>query len=201
MTTKRIVLIAVIVLALLAMVVAGFLWRRGYFAAARYAAIEAQTPQTLQVVSPAFADGAAIPTDHTCDGASLSVPLAWSNVPTGTQSFALISEDLDVSPNGFVHWVLFNIPATETRLSEGLPTDAVLPFGAIHGNNGANQSGYLGSCPPPGAPASSHRYVFKVYALGNILILKPGATKAELFDAMQGHLLSYGQTLGVYARK
>ena len=197
MTTKRIVLITVIVLVLLAIAVSGFLWRRGYFVTARYAAIEAQSPQTLQVVSPAFADGAAIPIDHTCDGASLSVPLSWSNVPTGTQGFALISEDLDVPPIGFVHWVLFNIPVTETRLSEGLPADDILPFGAMHGNNGANHLGYLGSCPPSG----SHRYVFKVYALNSALALKPGVTKAELFEAMQGHLLSYGQTTGVYTRK
>lgn len=197
MNTKRIIGIAILVLALAAAAGGVLLWRRGYFAAARYAFIESQTPKTLVVASPAFADGATIPASHTCDGESLSVPLTWGDPPTSTQSFALVSEDLDVSPNGWVHWVMYNIPLAKKTLSEGQPADDVLPSGALQGKNGPGQSGYQGSCPPSG----THRYSFKVYALDSVLKLNPGATKAELFEAMQGHLLAYGETIGSYTRK
>lgn len=66
--------------------------------------------------SPAFADGDLIPVIHTGEGLNLSPPLQWGGAPAGTGSFALVLDDPDAPPGPWVHWVLFNIPASLQRL-------------------------------------------------------------------------------------
>jgi Raf kinase inhibitor-like YbhB/YbcL family protein len=149
--------------------------------------------------SPAFADGAAIPVRHTCDGPDVSPPLAWSDAPAGTRSFALIMDDPDAPAGTWVHWVLYNLPAATSELPETVAKVEGLDLGgARQGRNDFRHPGYGGPCPPPG-PA--HRYIFKLYALDAVLELRPGAKKPELEAAMQGHMLAMAQLVGTYARR
>jgi Raf kinase inhibitor-like YbhB/YbcL family protein len=148
---------------------------------------------SLTVSSSAFK---AIPVKFTCDGQKVSVPLAWGDAPAATKSYALIVDDPDAPGRVFVHWVLFNIPPTARALPEGVKADAALADGSRNGNNGANQLGYTGPCPPSGV----HHYFFKVYALDTLLTLNAGATKDQVLAAMQGHILAQGELMGTYNR-
>ena len=151
----------------------------------------------LQFSSSAFTEGALIPVAHTGDGQDSSPPLAWSAGPAGTQSFALICDDPDAPAKTWVHWVLFNIPASQTSLPEGVPTQKELPEGARQGTNDFGKIGYGGPAPPKGKP---HHYFFKLYALDITLNLPAGAKKDQLLDAMKGHILAEGQCMGRYGR-
>ena len=163
----------------------------------------------LEISSSAFEPGGEIPVQYSCEGANLSPPLEWSGVPDGTQSLALVVDDPDSQPPGFVHWVAYGIPATSVGLPEGVPGEATLPDGTLQGMNdfalfvdegqtfpgGApvNRVGYDGPCPP-----AAHRYVFKLYALNATLDLPAEATRAELMLAMEGYVLSEAELMGVY---
>lgn len=149
------------------------------------------------LTSTVVKDGQAIPTAYTCDGRDSSLPLAWTEPPAGTKSFALISDDPDAPGKTWVHWVVYNIPATARSLGEALPTDAQLPDGTRQGLTDFGRTGYGGPCPPSG----THRYYFKLYALDTTLSLPTGATKTKLEAAMQGHVLASAQLMGTYARR
>ena len=151
----------------------------------------------LSVSSPAFQEGDRIPSKYTCQGQDVSPPLAWSEPPGGTQSFALIMDDPDAPGGVFTHWVLFNIPPDSRQLAEAMPTQAQLTSGALQGKNDFGRIGYGGPCPPPGR---AHRYQFTLYALDQPLDLKAGASKKQVIDAMQGHILAQGQLAGTYQR-
>ncbi len=152
----------------------------------------------IQITSTAFANGQPIPAKYTCEGQDVSPPLQWTNAPSNTKSFALIADDPDAPVRTWVHWVLYNLPATATELAENTPRLAELPGGAKQGLNSWPRLGYGGPCPPPSKP---HRYFFKLYALDASLDLKPGATKKDLLKAMEGHVLAEGQLMGTYQRK
>ncbi len=151
----------------------------------------------LKVESPAFSPGGDIPRQHTCDGPDLSPPLRWSEPPAGTQSLALICDDPDAPAGTWVHWVLYRIPASARGLPEGVPKRETLADGSRQGRNDFGKVGYGGPCPPRGP---KHRYFFKLYALDTVLDLPPGATKAELLKAMEGHILAQGELMGRYGR-
>lgn len=150
----------------------------------------------ITITSTAFIDGGMIPSDCTCDGKNISPPLAWVGVPEGTKSLAIICDDPDAPVGTWVHWVLFNIPATVSELLQNMPPDEVLENGARHGINDFRKFGYGGPCPPGG----THRYYFKLYALDIELTQKAGLTKAELLKAMKDHILAEGQLMGRYKR-
>ena len=151
----------------------------------------------LAISSSVFQEGDRIPTKYTCDGQDVSPPLAWSDLPSGTQSLALIVDDRDAPAGTFTHWVLFNIPSDSRELSEAVPTQAQLPSGARQGRNDFRRIGYGGPCPPPGRP---HRYQFTLYALDQPLDLEAGVAKDRLLEAMQGHIVGEGQLTGIYQR-
>lgn len=150
----------------------------------------------IKITRTAFEDGGMIPRKYTCDGEDVSPPLAWTGVPEGAKTIALISDDPDAPMGTWVHWVLFNLPATEKALPEAVPPDKELKNGARQGRNDFRRIGYGGPCPPGG----THRYFFKLYALDTVLNLPAGATKAELLKAMEGHILAQGQLMGKYRR-
>lgn len=159
----------------------------------------AQNPggaEMISITSDAFNDGAMIPKEYTCDGTDISPALSWSGVPEGTQSLALICDDPDAPMGTWVHWVLFNIPASANGLPRAVPPDKILENGAGHGINDFGNFGYGGPCPPGG----THRYFFKIYALDAELALAPGIKKEALLTAMQGHILAEGRLVGHYKR-
>jgi Raf kinase inhibitor-like YbhB/YbcL family protein len=150
----------------------------------------------MRVQSPAFAEGSRIPRSYTCDGKDVSPPLSWSGVPEGAKSLALICDDPDAPGKTWVHWVLFNLPPATRELPEGVPARASVSGGGVQGANDFRKLGYGGPCPPGG----THRYVFKLYALDLLLDLAAGATKAELEDAIEGHVLGQATLTGKYSR-
>ncbi len=152
---------------------------------------------TFAISSTGFQSGAEIPRKFTCDGADVSPELFWVNPPSGTQSFALIADDPDAPVGTWTHWVLFDLPAQTASLPEGIPKVDEVPGGGRQGRNDFRKIGYGGPCPPPGKP---HRYFFKLYALDRILNLKAGASKQELEQAMQGHILGKAELMGTYRR-
>ena len=152
---------------------------------------------TMVITSPAFLPEGEIPRRYTCDGEDISPALDWSGLPEGTKSIALISDDPDAPMGTWVHWVLFNLPGETKELAEHIPPDKTLTNGARQGANDFRKIGYGGPCPPGG----THRYFFKIYALDTQFDLPPGAKKAELLKAMQGHILGQGQLMGKYKRR
>lgn len=154
----------------------------------------------LSLTSTAFKEGGAIPVQYTCDGADQSPPLAWSGVPQGAAALALIVDDPDAPGRTWVHWVLYDLPATFGGLPENVSkVEAPKEFaGALQGRNDSHEVGYGGPCPPPG---SAHRYFFKLYALAAPLRLRPGASKQDVERAMGTHALATAQLMGKYGRQ
>ncbi|HSL71194.1 MAG TPA: YbhB/YbcL family Raf kinase inhibitor-like protein [Longimicrobiales bacterium] len=146
----------------------------------------------IQVNSTGFSAGGQIPGKHTCDGADVSPPLAWSGVPPAARSLVLIADDPDAGKTPFAHWLVYGLSPTVNALAEGQ-----LPTGARQGRNDFRKNAYNGPCPPPGKP---HHYHFKVHALDIELSLESGATRAELLTALRGHVLAEGELVGVYQR-
>ena len=161
------------------------------------------TPMTFTVTSTAFDAGQPIPQKYTGDGEDRSPPFSWSGVPEGSKLLALICDDPDAPiAEPWVHWVIYNLPAELTSLSEGIAPIERLedPAGALQGANSWTSGqtiGYRGPAPPPGKP---HRYYFRLYALDAELDLEPGLSKNNLLEAMNGHILAEGQLMGTYQR-
>jgi Raf kinase inhibitor-like YbhB/YbcL family protein len=146
---------------------------------------------SLSLTSSAFADGEAMPVEHTCNGANTSPPLTITGVPEGAVTLALTVVDIDGPGGEFVHWTAWNIEPTVTEVPAG-----TVPDGAVEGQTGLGTPGYFGPCPPSG----THRYVFTVYALDAALELDAEASGlAELEAAMEGHILGSVDLTGTYA--
>lgn len=153
---------------------------------------------SLVLTSSAFATGDKIPVKYTQQGDNVSPPLSWNLTPSGTQSFALMVEDID-GPSGIItHWIIFNIPNNVHELPEAVPVQDKLDNGALQGNNVRNTRGYVGPSPPAG---TTHRYEFTLFALDQMLNLNAGASRADIISAIQGHILAVGQTMGIYQRQ
>ena len=151
----------------------------------------------INIKSSAFKEGEMIPSKYTCDGVNVSPPLKWNDPPKGTKSLVLISDDPDAPMGIWVHWVVYNIHASVKEFPENIPSSDVIDNSAIQGITDFRKVGYGGPCPPSG----THRYFFKLYALDTTLSIGPGATKKQVVDAMEGHVLAEGQLMGRYKRQ
>jgi len=164
----------------------------------------AQTPAAITVTSATLKANETIPKDHTADGKNLSPALMWSGAPANTKQFAMVMDDPDVPmPGGFVHWVVYKIPAAAKGLPAELPMDSTLTAppelaGTIQGLSGFRSVGYRGPAPPPGS--GLHHYTFTVYALDTELTLAERANRAELMKAMEGHIIGKGALVSIYER-
>jgi Raf kinase inhibitor-like YbhB/YbcL family protein len=167
--------------------------------------VAAQTvPRKLIVQSPTLKTGEPMPREYTPDGRNISPPLSWSNLPPGTRQIAVVCADFGAgSPPPWVHWIIYNIPAAAKGLPAGLPIDPAAPMpaeiaGAVQGLNGWRRAIYRGPAPPAGTP---HIYFFTVYALDSGLKLEPNLTRAQLLEAMSGHIIGQGDIVPTYERK
>jgi Raf kinase inhibitor-like YbhB/YbcL family protein len=145
--------------------------------------------KNLSVMSPTFENNKLIPAKYTCDGDDVNPPLTIEGVPEGTKTIALIVDDPDAPMGTWDHWIVWNIPATTSKIAEN----------TVPGNEGMNdfrKRSYGGPCPPSG----THRYFFKVYALDVKLDLSPTSRKRDVEKAMQGHVLAKGELVGLYRR-
>lgn len=153
----------------------------------------------MQLMSPAFKHGTTIPAKYTCDGENINPPLLFEDVPPEAKSLVLIMYDPDVpkeisEDQCFDHWIVFNIPPTTKAIEEGKH---------VHGIRGRNSKGdakYTGPCPPSQYQPHEHRYIFRLYALKNILNLAAGASRGEVEKAMNKNILQKAELMGRYQR-
>ena len=165
------------------------------FAPARtevFSTITNETEVSMNLTSSAFTQGQPIPEKFSCKGADRSPALAWTEPPAGTKSFALIMDDPDAPVGTWVHWVLFNIPAS----ARGLPEAASFTDGSVQGTTSAHSVGYHGPCPPSG----THRYFFKLYALDTTLNLTSSADKKAVLAALEDHILAQAELMGTFSK-
>jgi Raf kinase inhibitor-like YbhB/YbcL family protein len=156
---------------------------------------EGGTPVAFTLTSSSFAEGEAIPVEHTCDGANKSPELRWNDAPPA-QSFVLIADDPDAPGGTFTHWVVFDIPGTQRELPEALSNVGAL---GTPGTNDFLRTGYGGPCPPRGGGA--HRYVFTLSALDiPTLLLPPDASRRAVDAMMRGHIVGQAKLIGHYER-
>lgn len=160
---------------------------------------------TIKITSPAFEEGQRIPKKYTGEGIDVSPPLQWLGVPEETKELVLICDDPDApTPEPWVHWVLYKIPANVTRLKEDMPRKTRLtdPPGTLQGKNSWPNNdqniGYRGPMPPP--RSGTHRYYFKLYALEAKLSAEAGMDKKSLMKDIEGHIIAEGQLMGTYSR-
>ncbi len=143
----------------------------------------------LPIKSPAFEHGKLIPKKYTCDGQDINPPLTIEGAPKEAKTLVLVMDDPDAPSGTFDHWIVWNIPASTSKIGEN-----TVP--GIEGMNGARQMGYFGPCPPSG----THRYFFKIYALDTELSLGVGSKKKDVEKAIQDHVLAKGELMGLYSR-
>ena len=150
----------------------------------------------FQLFSSAFSDGGWIPELHSCQGADISPSLEWSGAPAETRSFALLVEDPDAPAGVWCHWLLYDIGARITALSQGFKPSSL----GVSGTNDFGKPGYGGPCPPRGHGA--HRYFFRLSALNvETLGLAAGSKRADLLRVLKGHVLAEAQYMGRFERK
>jgi Raf kinase inhibitor-like YbhB/YbcL family protein len=172
------------------------------FRRARAGTLQAR-PVTIEIASPALRANEPMSREYTADGHNISPPLTWSDIPSAAKSIAVVCEDPDAgSPPPFVHWVIYNIPASASGVPENIPFEPNAPMpaaiaGAVQGISGFRRPIYRGPAPPSG---KVHHYHFIVYAL-DIGDLSPGLTRADLLDAMKGHVVGQGELVATYERK
>lgn len=150
---------------------------------------EPETMAPMRLTSPAFDDGGTIPARYTCDGDDVTPPLAWDEVPDATAAFVLVVDDPDA--DGFVHWLLTDIPGDARELPEAGGDGVGMP-----GHNDFGRTGWGGPCPPSG----EHRYVFTLYALSEPIQIDADAKAAQVRDSIAHRLIGEARLTGVYAR-
>ena len=173
-------------------------------AAAQQGNAPAATPRPaapiLRLTAPGFSDGGPIAKQNTCQGASLSPELHWSNAPKGVASFVVIMHGTDNHPaKGMadeMFWVLWNVPGDAMGVPEGVPATAQLPDGTMQAKGGREVIGYRAPCPPPGS--GPHHYIFELYAVDQKIDLTPQAARADVMKAIDGHILGASAYVGVF---
>jgi Raf kinase inhibitor-like YbhB/YbcL family protein len=149
---------------------------------------------SFQLSSPAFSNNQSLPSRFACEGAGVSPPLTFSDLPPKTKTVAIILEDPDAPKGTYIHWLMWNWPAAKTEIPDALPTKPRLDSGAIQGTGSNGKIGYNPPCPPGG----THRYYFKAYALDTTLNIPSPSDKQALLIAMQGHVLGQALLMGTH---
>ena len=146
----------------------------------------------MKITSSAFQEGGNIPSRFSRDGQNVNPALRIEGTPSDAKSLLLIMDDPDAPVGLFTHWLVWNIDPKTTEIAE-----KSVPKGAVQGTNDYSTIGYGGPQPPSG----THRYYFKIFALDQILDLKPGAKRAEVDAAMSGHVIAQGELIGRFSKQ
>lgn len=165
-----------------------------------------QSMQKINLISPSFIANSSIPKEYAyteCGGANQSPELRWDTMPKGAQSLVLIVDDPDAPSaknprkNPWVHWLVYDLPSTIQKLENSVD---ISKLGGKEGSNDYGNSQYDGPCPPAGS--GPHRYFFKLYALDIPTVgLSIGASKSQLLQKMEGHILAQGEVMGIFEIK
>ena len=153
----------------------------------------------ISVRADAFANGSSIPDENSAYYQDISPALSWSNVPSAAKSVVVMLEDPDAAVKPTTHWLVANLPATVGSLPKNLSKTERLDNGGQQGGNVMGRTGYYGPHPPPAD--KPHNYHFQVFALDTTLNLPSGFNRQALLDAMRGHVLAKGETVGTYQRR
>ena len=168
---------------------------------------------SLVVTSTAFTNNGMIPIKYTCMGQGINPPLHISNIPTGTQSLAIILDDPDArqeliktikkkthskhstvttttADSCYNYWVMWNIDPDDGNIPEDFRSETT-------GWNTFGVSAYQGICPISG----THHFHFKVYALNTKLNISKTTNKADLLKVMKGHILAQGELIGLFNKQ
>ena len=133
-----------------------------------------------------------------CHGPNTSPALDWGGAPANTQSYAIVFDDYEArGGDGFVHWVMYNIPAAATHLDENAGAAGIdLAGGGRNAYNDFLRRDYSGPCPPEGPP---HKYRFTIYALDMPSIDDAGTpmTWRKLRFIIRGHVLAQASLTGL----
>jgi len=140
--------------------------------------------------------GSVLPDVYTCKGASESPEVSWEGVPAATKSLALILDDPDAPGGRFTHWLVFNIPPDSRELPRAQPNAKVLTNGAQQGQNSGGSRGYYPPCPPIG---TTHRYVFRLYAV-DMDITQPIADRESIDWALTDHTIAKTEFVTIFKR-
>lgn len=143
----------------------------------------------IAISSAAFIDNGFIPIRYTCNGKNVNPSLNFDHIPSETHTLALILDDPDAPIGTWTHWLIWNIPVTHHLKEDHAP--------GVQGVNDFGNINYGGPCPPKG----THRYFFKIYALDCQLDLPAGSNKTSLEKAMAGHILGFGELIGLYRKE
>ena len=154
------------------------------------------TQGVFTIRAASLAPGSALPDVYTCKGLSESPEVTWDGVPPGTKSLALILDDPDAPDGRFTHWLVFNIPPDSRGIPRAQPNAKVLANGAQQGEHSGGSRGYYPPCPPIG---STHRYVFRLYAV-DMDITQPTADRDSIDWALTGHTLAQTQFTTTFKR-
>ena len=165
----------------------------GKLAVARLGSEAALHTDGFVLRSAAFEDGEALDPSFTADEEdAVAPPLEWTEPPAGTQELALIVEDPDApTAEPFCHWLVWGLAPQRGKLLEGETPPRV-------GKNAFGNSEWLLPAPPAGD--EPHAYVFQLFALDCPLTLMPGATRGDLVEAMQGHIIAAAALTATYQR-
>lgn len=148
----------------------------------------------MRLSSSAFENGGTIPDRYSRDDRNVSPPLSWRDVPPGARSLALVVDDPDAPGGTFVHWLIYDIPASVTELPEGQSADGNAN-GARQGRNDFGETGYGGPRPPSG----THHYRFHLYALDTEPRIPEGADRSQLDEAIRDHVVGIAELTGCYS--
>jgi len=154
------------------------------------------SPGSFTIRAPSLTPGSVLPDVYTCKGASESPEVAWDGIPPGTKSLALILDDPDAPDGRFTHWLVFNIPPDSSGLTRAQPNAKVLANGAQQGETSTGSRGYYPPCPPIG---TTHRYVFRLYAV-DMDITQPTADRESIDWALTGHTIAQTEFTTTFKR-
>jgi len=143
----------------------------------------------MRITSPVFENNQTVPMKYTCEGPNINPPLNFEDIPFETKSLVLIVEDPDAPAKPWVHWLVFNIPPTTTKVEE----DSI-PIGGTQGHANGGTFGYEGPCPP----SNTHRYIFKLYAVDTILDIPQTSDRLIVLDNIKNHIIDKAELTGIY---
>jgi Raf kinase inhibitor-like YbhB/YbcL family protein len=155
-----------------------------------------ENPEKMVLQVGGLTPGSSLPAEFTCDGAGLSPPVNWTDVPAGTQSLVLILDDPDAPRGVFTHWIVYDIPPLTPGIPANVSSDREIPGGGFQGLNSFGNVGYAPPCPPDG---STHRYVFQIYAL-DTTINGPNPDRSDISAVLSGHAIGEAQVVMMFGR-
>ncbi|MVM35590.1 YbhB/YbcL family Raf kinase inhibitor-like protein [Spirosoma sp. HMF4905] len=155
--------------------------------------------KNITLSSRSFPPNGDIPVDCSCRGKGISPALMWEIDASVAQSYVILTTDYDVPTPAFPvfnlsHWVIYNLPASVRSIPEAVSSEQMRMLGGKLGKNSMGNPAFIAACPPAGR----HAYIFRIYALDRMLSFTTVPDKHMLLDAMNGHVLGYGELTGYF---